>query len=250
MFPLTHLYTAKEVLGYENAMTALGAMFPDFGSVLGAGRNLCHEMGVDMWHYAMESDKDHADFALGVLTHGTALPGIDWYADESYHGLRPGFCFQLGEEIAAEAAKACNLPPNMAVWKAHNIIEMAFDVITERKHPCIGAFAYGLLVAPPETVCTGFLQNYLRCTKEDTVMMFRDVLAWHSFDGNDIEDMATKFIVSLERRHGITHCHLGELLKLIEKAVLLIEPLYDAFMTECLTEISANLQKLTGVKRL
>lgn len=224
MFPLTHLYTAKAILGYENAMTALGAMFPDFGSALGAGRNLCHEMGIDMFHYAQEHDKSHLDFALGVLTHGTALPGIDWYADEEYHGVRPGFCFQLGEMIADDVAEACNLPPNMAVWKAHNVIEMAFDVITERKNPHIGAFAYSLVSAPAETVCTQFLQNYLKCTKAETAAMFGDVLAWHSFDGNDIEDMAKKFIASLDRRHGITDCNLEKLLAILEKAVALTEP--------------------------
>ena len=141
MFPLTHLYTAKLALGYETPQTALGSLFPDYGAYLGLGRNLCHEMGVDMYHFAAEHFPDHIDFALGAMTHGTALPGIDWYADEEYHDIRPGFCFQKAELICDEVKKCCNLPQNIAIWKTHNIIELAFDIITEKRVPGIGRSA-------------------------------------------------------------------------------------------------------------
>lgn len=244
MFPLTHLYTAKAALGYENRLTALGALFPDYGAFLGIGRNLCHEMSLDMYHYAAEFFPDHIDFALGALTHGTALPGIDWYADEEYHGLRPGFCFQKGELICDAVAECCKLPANMALWKTHNIMELAFDVITEKRCPGLGGIV--LDAVSSSDFCVDFLSSYLCHAPEEIYEMFAEVTGYFSFDGTDLEDMADKFILSLKRRHNITGCDKKSLIKLIEKAVTIVEPLYDDFMAEAVTAIISELHKRTG----
>lgn len=249
MFPLTHLYTAKAVLGYENRLTAWGALFPDYGAFLGIGRNLCHEMSLDMYHYAAEFFSDHIDFSLGALTHGTALPGIDWYADEEYHGVRPGFCFQKGKLICDRVAKCCNLPQNMALWKTHNIIELAFDVITGRRCPGIGRIILDSLPSSEKPFCTDFLQSYLHRSEKDICAMFSEVTGYFSFWGDDIEDMAEKFIVSLERRHQITGCDKNKLINLIGEAVNIVEPFYDDFMAEALEAITSALHKRTGIVR-
>ena len=246
MFPLTHLYTAKLALGYENPQTALGSLFPDYGAYLGIGRNLCHEMGVDMYHFAAEHFPDHIDFALGAMTHGTALPGIDWYADEEYHGLRPGFCFQKAELIVDDVKACCNLPQNIAIWKTHNIIELAFDIITEQRCPAIGRSALDALPAKNEDFCTAFLQSYLERPAKDIREMFTEVTDYFSFDGNDVDGMAEKFIVSLERRHNITNCNKPDLIRLIGQAADIVEPLYDDFMEEAVNAIISDLQKRTG----
>lgn len=249
MFPLTHLYIAKAVLGYETRLSSLGALFPDYGTYLGIGRNLCHEMGIDMYHYAREAVLDHVDFALGALTHGVALPGIDWYADEEYHGVRPGYCFQAGEAIAEEVGKACCLPRGMQLWKTHNVVEMAFDAITEQKHPHIAATALSALPKEGKDFCTVFLQGYLGQSKEDIRHMFAEVSTYFSFDGNDLEAMAEKFIVSLDRRHGIRGCDQRSLVELIKKSIDIVAPVYDDFMAETIEKITLTLYKRTGIKR-
>lgn len=246
MFPLTHLYTARLALGYENHQTVLGAMFPDYGAFLGLGRNLCHEMGVDMFRFAAERMPDHIDFALGAMTHGTALPGIDWYADEEYHGIRPGFCFQKAELICDEVAACCNLPQNMAIWKTHNIIELAFDIITEQKQPDIGVSVLKALPEKNADFCTKFLQAYLERSDEEIRTMFTEVTSYFSFDGNDVEDMADKFIVSLKRRHNIENCGRADLIRLIYRAAEIVEPLYDDFMEESVNAIISDLRRRTG----
>lgn len=247
MFPLTHLYTAKAVLGYETKLSALGSLFPDYGAYLGIGRNVCHEMGIDMYYYALENDKSHIDFALGALTHGTALPGIDWYADEEYHGIRPGFCFQSGEAIAGEVAKACNLPQNMAIWKTHNIMELAFDVITEQKHPGIAKTVLTALPEEGNPYCTSFLHHYLGKSEKEITEMFTEVTGYYSLDGKDIGQMADKFILSLKRRHHISGCDRDALISLIYRAVEIVEPVYDGFMDEAISGIISALQKRTGI---
>lgn len=247
MFPLTHLYTAKTVLGYENKQTALGALFPDYGSYLGLGRNLCHEMGIDMYHYVQEKDVSQLDFALGALTHGTALPGIDFYADEEYHGIRPGFCFQKGKAIVDEVAAACQLPSRMSLWKTHNIIEMGFDVVTESRCPQIAKTLITALPVAGEPFCGDFLGEYLQQPGERIREMFTVVSDFYSLDGNDLKGMAAKFSTSLKRRHNIIGCKEEDLVELIGKAAEIIEPLYDDFMAETTGEIKAALHKLTGI---
>ncbi|MBR5329514.1 MAG: hypothetical protein IKV45_04830 [Firmicutes bacterium] len=249
MFPLTHIYTAKAVLGRENRLTALGCLFPDYGAFLGLGRNLCHEMSLDMYHFAAEYLPDHIDFALGALTHGTSLPGIDWYADEEYHGIRPGFCFQKGELICDQVAACCNLPQNIALWKTHNIIELAFDVITEKKNPGIGQFALANMPKDGEPFCTAFLRSYLNRSDADIRAMYTEVTDIFSFDGNNIDEMADKFILSLERRHNIKNCKKNDLMDLILQAVDIVEPLYDDFMAEAIEAITSELHKRTGITR-
>ena len=250
MFPLTHLYTAKQVLGYENDQTVLGALFPDFSAFLHIGRNVCHEMGLDMYRFAAENDPDHIDFTLGALTHGTALPGIDYYADEEYRGQRPGFCFRQGELIAEELRIACNLPSNMAVWKAHNIIELAFDVITEKRCPGIGKTALSAMPVTPDNDCAVFLESYLNHSRRDIMTMFREVSNHFSFDGGNIGEIADKFLASLVRRHNIRGGSRLDLIRIIGKSVAVIEPRYDGFMAETIALVKADLQKLTGEAHL
>ena len=63
----------------------------------------------------------------------------DVYKRQVYHHKRPGFCFQEGAKIAPLVEKYCKVPANMALWKAHNFIEIAFDVLTAAKYPDLQA---------------------------------------------------------------------------------------------------------------
>ena len=112
-----------------------------------------------------EYDKTYIDLALGVLTHGTCLPGLDTYADESYHGEDMGFCFQEGRKIADKAQRICNLPSSMALWKSHNIIELAFDAMTAQRSPGVGRCGEEALEKVDDSLCA-FLGRYLGVKKE------------------------------------------------------------------------------------
>ncbi|MEE0776458.1 MAG: hypothetical protein U0M15_05315 [Bacillota bacterium] len=237
MFPLTHMAVAEKVLGQENQKTILGSLLPDFVSFLGVGRNLGHEMGFDLYHYAQEFDKNYVDLALGVLTHGTCLPGLDTYADEAYHGEAMGFCFLEGRKISEEAARICCLPPSMALWKSHNIIEMAFDALTAERIPDIGQRGEAALAHVDESLCR-FLSEYFRVEVQKVAEMFQVVPEQFSFDGTDHEVMMKKFLRSLERRHGIVGGNLTEATDLLETAIKIVKPQYDGFMGEVVPAIT------------
>lgn len=246
MFPLTHIATAKEVLGKENTMTVLGSVFPDFVSYLGIGRNVGHELGNDLYNYCLSYYPECVDFALGVLTHGTSLPGIDTYADEIYHNHRPGFCFQQGEKIAPLVKKYCNVPANMALWKSHNFMEIAFDIITATRQKDLKDRAEQHIYCADIPVLD-MLNSYLKVPKEKIEKMFRVVPRQFCFDGTNPELMTEKFLLSLKNRHGITGGNLTKATEITAKALEIITPQYDGFMNEVLWEIKENLSALPTV---
>ncbi|MEG2639371.1 MAG: hypothetical protein RR992_07695 [Clostridiales bacterium] len=246
MFPLTHIATAFAVLKKENTMTVSGSLFPDFITYLGIGRNMGHELCTDLYYYTLEHSPEHLDFALGALTHGTSLPGLDTYADEEYHGEKPGFCFQQGKKIAQEVNCYCKVPKSMALWKSHNFIEMAFDVITAQRHPDLQARAEHHIYTTPNPA-TGLLSEYLNIAPAQIQEMFSIVPRQFCFNGTDIEEITHKFLLSLERRHGIKGGNLKDATKITEKAVAIIKPQYDDFIGEINQNLTANLSKLPKV---
>ncbi|MDO4541506.1 MAG: hypothetical protein Q4C00_01570 [Bacillota bacterium] len=240
MFPLTHIATAEVVLGKENIMTVLGSMFPDFVSYLGIGRNVGHELGRDLYRYCLRYYPRCVDFALGVLTHGTSLPGIDFYADEEYAGKRPGFCFQQGEKIASAVEKICHVPPSMALWKSHNFMEIAFDIITATRQKDLEQRAKDYIFRDDIPVVK-MLEDYLQVSEKNIRDMFRVVPEHFCFDGEDIELMTAKFLQSLKRRHGITGGNLAEATTITREALEIIEPQYDGFMSQVLPLIERDI---------
>lgn len=246
MFPLTHIAAAQAVLKKENTLTVFGSVFPDYVPYLGMGRNLGHELGRDLYYETLSKDSSMLDFALGVLTHGTALPGLDMYADEDYHGTGEGFCFREGRKIAKEVENICKVPPALAVWKAHNFIEIGFDAITAKKFPNMRERAEKNLLHSSFPNLS-YLSSYLSLPEENLAAMFREVPQQFCFDGSDLKELTRKYLLSLERRHGIVGGDLKEAMTITEKAVAIVEPQYDDFMTEAIDLMTKALSRLPKV---
>jgi hypothetical protein len=113
----------------------LGCVWPDmlYGSPL--THQQTHSEGAALATYARslplgnEAD-EFRQFAQGALSHSVEPHGFDWYSDEEYGGLpsnERGYAFQRGRQLAERAAMACGVAPDQGWWKAHNLIEMAFE---------------------------------------------------------------------------------------------------------------------------
>ncbi len=241
MFPLTHVALAREVLGYENQQTVLGAVFPDFAVYLGVGRNMAHEMGPDFFDYCLRYAADHADFALGVLSHGTNLPGLDAYADEAYDGKDTGYCFQRAEKIADKVRRVCRLPEDMALWKAHNFIEMSFEALTAERHPDIGTRTVASFPGDGGAFCGEVLSAYLRRPPEDVRRMFQLAPKNFCFDGRNTRALAEKYLEQLARRHGVEADDVEGAMAIIEEGRDLVREEYEPFMGFCREEIVKSL---------
>ncbi len=146
MFPIAHAWLLEQVVDRPSPAHYLGCVWPDmlFGSPLDHQRS--HRSGEQLHAYAQHLDGPEGEalraFVAGVLTHGTEPHGFDWYSDECYDD-RPleerGYAFQRGHPFAHAASSACGLPDEHGWWKAHNLVEMAFERRLHRARPELGA---------------------------------------------------------------------------------------------------------------
>lgn len=135
MFPIAHGWLlARLTDGSPSPAAFLGCVWPDmlFGSPLTHQQS--HTSGETLLDFTREQPDGAGrdallDFTRGVITHGSAPHGFDWYSDESYGdgGAAKGYAFQRGAAIATRAAVACGVVEEFGLWKAHNLIEMAFE---------------------------------------------------------------------------------------------------------------------------
>ncbi|MFZ5647031.1 MAG: hypothetical protein ACOY30_05360 [Bacillota bacterium] len=127
MYPQTHVYFAEKVLGKMNDAVALGSVFPDMAIGAGVNRDISHGSGLEMLQY-LKTHQELYDFAMANITHGVNPGGLDYYGDEKNPPSERGYCFEKGRAIVKSTIKACNIPPEMGWWKAHNIIEMGIEM--------------------------------------------------------------------------------------------------------------------------
>lgn len=127
MFPFTHIWFSRNVLGYSNNMTVLGSIFPDVFVSDKLNYDDTHKIGWSIFDYFYEVKPEISDFIKSGITHTVSPAGLDFYGDEAYNGSM-GYCFQKATDIVEEVVEACNLPEEYGLWKAHNFIEMAVEL--------------------------------------------------------------------------------------------------------------------------
>ncbi|MHB1167070.1 MAG: zinc dependent phospholipase C family protein [Carboxydocellales bacterium] len=141
MFPLTHIYFAEKIwklvpeLPYDSSLLALGCTFPD---VVVAGfleHGHTHQQTNRMVEFFKSRAPVQLTFALGVLTHGSAPPGLDYYGDEQYLDYERGYCFEKARPIINDVIACCRIPEELGWWKAHNFIEMAIEIELGERFP-------------------------------------------------------------------------------------------------------------------
>lgn len=134
MFPIAHAWLIEQLVPEPTPAHYLGCIWPDmlFGSPLSHAQS--HRGGALLAAYARTlGDTPDAHvfraFVAGVLTHGSEPHGFDWYSDEQYRAApeKRGYAFQHGLAIASETARACGIAPEQGWWKAHNLVEIAFE---------------------------------------------------------------------------------------------------------------------------
>jgi hypothetical protein len=143
MFPIAHAWMIEQCVSDPTLAHYLGCVWPDmlYGSPL--THQQTHREGAPLVAYARSLPRgNEADefrqFAQGALSHGVEPRGFDWYSDEGYGGLpasERGYAFQRGRQLAERAAAACGVAPDQGWWKAHNLIEMAFERRLYTDHP-------------------------------------------------------------------------------------------------------------------
>ena len=149
MFPLAHNYMAERMLTaqvgpfaqpcsiLEQQLIYVGSILPDFICGMGFDRNIWHSQSADFQSFCQGKGPLPQALALGVRLHGDDGFGFDTYADEVWQG-KMGWCFLKCLPYIPDAVLACNLPRKFALWKAHNLVELAAELELAEAYPHLG----------------------------------------------------------------------------------------------------------------
>lgn len=239
MFPLTHALVAQNLIKNIGPRVILGGVFPDLANVIGLNRDATHEMGEDFYRFCRVYNEDFLDFAQAVISHGANPAGLDYYADQSYQGQDRGYCFQRGMPLVDQVVKTCGIPPQMGLWKAHNFIEMAFDVISAELYPSLAdQFLTALEDGAALKDCSYILGRYFQLDGikiEDAFLRMpgffclTDVTPFH---------LAKKYAVQLKKRHGVLTADPEAMSEVIQKAREMVEGEFLPFINDVFNRIS------------
>jgi hypothetical protein len=143
VFPTFHAFAARAIYG-PDPLVLLGAIYPDIANGLEELTwEATHHGGAALLAFCLEQSEGPSGAALalarGALTHGVEPCGVDYYGDASWPGCERGYMFHLALDYAADAARICGFAETIALWKTHNIVEMAFEIEVLGRAPELAA---------------------------------------------------------------------------------------------------------------
>ena len=250
MFPLTHALVAQKLIKNSRSRVILGGVFPDLANVIGLNRDVTHEMGENFYHFCRVDYEDFIDFAQAVISHGANPPGLDYYADQSYQGQEPGYCFQRGEILVDQVIKACGIPPEMGLWKAHNFIEMAFDVISVKLYPSLPQkFEDALGDRAELEECSCILSKFFQIDQGKIAGAFLRMPEFFCLNDVTPFHLAEKYALQLKKRHGVLTANPEAMSEVIQKAQEIIEGEFLTFINHFYDKVSPLLTKYPRTQR-
>jgi hypothetical protein len=251
MFPIAHAWLLTRVIPDASPAHFLGCVWPDmlFESPLSHPQS--HRSGARLAEFAAAlpaaSDRELVRaFVAGVLTHGSEPRGFDWFSDEEWGG-RPleekGYAFQHGRQISARSAEACGVPPEQGWWKAHNIVEIAFERTLYTADPALGSqlqavCADGALIARIAVALSSFYGTPMDHLAHP-MRRFQDVVQLHPADA---AASARTYALQVRLKHPGAAPDDGAIAALIEDTERIIASDRDAYLAECVERVGEMLR--------
>jgi hypothetical protein len=248
MFPIAHAWLVERLVAEPQPAHYLGCIWPDmlFESPLTHPQS--HRSGMTLARHALAHPADVAfhDFVVGVLTHGSEPRGFDWYSDEQYRAPLEarGYAFQRGQPLASAAAAACGLAEDQGWWKAHNLVEMAFELTLFAERPACGDH---LAAACAETALAEHVAASLAqvfgvpaAALAHAMRRFPDVVA---FRPAHVEMLAAVYAAQVRHKHPESSPDTAAIAGLIERAHERIAPDYHTFLADSALAVDAMLHE-------
>lgn len=244
MFPQTHICFAEWITSTKGDHITLGSTFPDMLGVELFNHYESHSKGEEIYGF-LKKHNTLLDFGHGVLTHGFAPKGLDYYGDEKYLDFEKGYCFEMARPFINATVEACNIPPSMGWWKAHNIVEMGIELLVSSRdyysEKFKSAFSNRVLISEVNEM----LQNLW---KDKNVNLARRVEKFAGLieqDKADADALAKKYQMQMLHKHKVG-IDTKKVALLIEKAAASVEPELDIFFRKTGELVKGNIKKLTG----
>lgn len=249
MFPVAHGWLLAKLIERPTAAEYLGCVWPDmlFGSPVTHPQ--AHNSGAELLAFARSlpagAERDEfTGFVRGVITHGSQPHGFDWFSDEGY-GENPrakGYAFQRATPLADRAAKACDVPADSGLWKAHNLIEMAFERSllrenVEAAHALAVACADERLMARIATP----LGHYFGHSPDALAESMARYATYVTLAPKTLDDLAQTYAFQTRFKHPGSQPDAAALADLIGEAETIITADREEYLNVCLDGVRATL---------
>lgn len=242
MFPITHIWFSRKVLGYINNMTVLGSIFPDTAISGFLVHEQTHKVGLEFYDFFEDKFPEYIDFAKGVVTHTINPRGLDFYADEEYGRGAKGYCFQKAEQIEKEVINACNIPEAFGLWKAHNFIEMGIELnLAESEKALIDRLHDGLIDNSLINALTCPLETYFGMEKLSVVECMKRFSGFVELTHLNSTTLAQKYNRQMQAKHGIS-INIEECGRIIERSRVIVKDDFNDFAEFCTEKVKKMLK--------
>ncbi len=252
MFPIAHAWLIQQLVPMPTPAHYLGCVWPDmlFGSPLSHTES--HRSGIRLVEAvtslpAGPARDEFRAFVAGALSHGAEPHGFDWYSDEEYGG-RPreerGYAFQHARPFASEAARACGLPEEQGWWKAHNLVEMAFEPSLYAAQPYLGdRLAAACADEGLHTRIAAHLANHYQVSADALAVPMRRFAEVVELRPATVEQLARIYALQVSLKHDGAVADVAALAELIARAQSEIAADRDAYLATCVTQVGAMLHQ-------
>ena len=243
MFPLTHIWFSRRVLGYVNNMTVLGSVFPDTVIKCCLTYDQTHNVGWGLYEYFRDHSEEHLDFARAVVTHTVNPKGLDFYGDEEYGNGYKGYCFQKAVEIEKEVISACNIPDKFGLWKAHNFIEMGIEMnIANSENELVNIFHKGLTDSHLINELSTRIDKYFGLKERSAADCFGKFTEFMELQELSSFALANRYNTQMQVKHGIK-IDISKSSDIIEKSRTIVQEDFESFIDYCTEKVETMLKE-------
>lgn len=242
MFPICHIYFADRVFGSISDFSVLGSIYPDAVISKVLNRDVTHYNTKKIYQYFKNDDEYMKEFALGAESHGVDMKGIDYYSDEKYLDSDRGYCFLKGKRIEKEVIDCCHVPENLGLWKAHNFIEMAFELYLDNKNSYTKElFKNALSQKSKISYISRKLSSFYGIEASYFEKKFCNFSYFFDYEHVNAYTMAQKYSLQLYQKHGIKNMDVKLGASAILKGVDIIKEDAESFLDYVVRRFKADI---------
>ena len=250
MFPIAHAWLIEQLVSDPSPAHYLGCIWPDmlFSSPLTHPQT--HHDGARLVAHLGAVTGATADgfrhFVAGALSHGSEPRGFDWYSDEQWGETGPqprGYAFHKGLSLAHDAAAACDVPSDAGWWKAHNLVEMAFERPLYLANPTRGERL--LAACHDEALVTTVAAELARVFALDPASLAVPIRRFPEVARlcpSSVESLAETYALQTRLKHAGAHPDVAAIARLIERAEGIIAADRDTYLSTCASLVGRMLR--------
>lgn len=243
MFPITHIWFSRRILGYINNITALGSVFPDTVIKCCLTYDQTHNAGWGLYDYFKKHSEEYLDFTRAVVTHTVNPKGLDFYGDQEYGDGYKGYCFQKAAGIEKEVIAACNIPEKFGLWKAHNFIEMGIEMnITDSEKGLVDIFNKALSDRHLVLELSSHLDKYFGLQDRSVADCFSKFTDFMELKDLSSLALANRYNTQMQAKHGI-NIDISKCSDIIEKSRTIVQKDFDSFIDYCTEKVETMLKE-------